>query len=683
MNARAGLFLVLFALASAVRLEAEHAHNIDAAARTADDDTFSGLAFAHLEKEGARSIFTINAHQDGHHEAIIRYHAASASAVSLSVNGHVHDELNLKETTSPADHSTKLFLRKGVNTFVLTSRSGESLKLDFVDVPEAAALADRGATLTYHSVEAEDSTHNGKQIGPDRTYKTLPSEASGRKAVQITGDQYIEFTSKKDSNAIAVRFSIPDTADGSGQVASLAVVASNGAKLNLTVTSKFSWAYGGYPFDKKPSNGDPHHFYDEVRSLFGKDLPAGTKVRVAGTTPGVVYTIDLVDFFEAPAPYAQPAGSVSIVDAGADPSGQKDSTKAIQDTITSASSSGKVVWIPQGTFLTSDRVTIDKVTIRGAGPWYTNVQASRMHGVGFFGKPAAQGGSSDVGLYDFSITGLTNVRIDEQLDSGVGNALSKTIIQNLWIEHCKCGMWLDGPFDGFHVTGVTYRNLYADGLNFHQGVTNSVVEQSDLRNTGDDGLAMWSDKQPDVKNVFKFNTIAIPILANGIAIYGGQDNQATDNVISDTICEGGAVQISNRFQSVHLSGQTNVLRSTFHRCGAPDRSNQQHNGALYVWPQEAPFSGGILFEDLEIYNSSWAGITFSDGHMEKVQFKNIKIIESPWAMELHSIGGSADLNGVVATQIDVVGVASCVGDAFKLNDLGGNSGWNSTKCLGF
>lgn len=69
--------------------------------------------------------------------------------------------------------------------------------------------------------------------------------------------------------------------------------------------------------------------------------------------------------------------------------------------------------------------------------------------------------------------------------------------------------------------------------------------------------------------------------------------------------------------------------------------------------------------------------------MEGVQFNNISIVESPWAMELHSIAGSADLKDVVASEIQVVGVASCVGDAFLLNDLGGNSGWNTTKCLGF
>jgi hypothetical protein len=47
--------------------------------------------------------------------------------------------------------------------------------------------------------------------------------------------------------------------------------------LNLTVTSIYSWAYGDYPFTKNPSDGKPHHFYDETRALFGKTLAAGTK----------------------------------------------------------------------------------------------------------------------------------------------------------------------------------------------------------------------------------------------------------------------------------------------------------------------------------------------------------------------------------------------------------------------
>lgn len=46
------------------------------------------------------------------------------------------------------------------------------------------------------------------------------------------------------------------------------------------------------------------------------------------------------------------------------------------------------------------------------------------------------------------MSGDTNVRDDAAIDSGTGGALENGIVQNVWVEHTKCGMWLDGPFNG-------------------------------------------------------------------------------------------------------------------------------------------------------------------------------------------------------------------------------------------
>lgn len=64
-----------------------------------------------------------------------------------------------------------------------------------------------------------------------------------------------------------------------------------------------------------------------------------------------------------------------------------------------------------------------------------------MHGVGFWGNNAPNP-STDVQLYDFAILGDTNYRIDDIYDAGLVGAFENSIIQNLWIEHTKCGMWL-------------------------------------------------------------------------------------------------------------------------------------------------------------------------------------------------------------------------------------------------
>ncbi len=55
-----------------------------------------------------------------------------------------------------------------------------------------------------------------------------------------------------------------------------------------------------------------------------------------------------------------------------------------------------------------------------------------------------------------------------------------------------------------------------------------------VRNTGDDGLAMWAENVPNVNNSFTLNTVGVTLLANNIVIYGGRDIKITDNVVADS-----------------------------------------------------------------------------------------------------------------------------------------------------
>eukprot|EP01120_Amphizonella_sp_Union-15-10_P005246 TRINITY_DN15991_c0_g1_i1.p1 TRINITY_DN15991_c0_g1~~TRINITY_DN15991_c0_g1_i1.p1 ORF type:complete len:511 (-),score=84.29 TRINITY_DN15991_c0_g1_i1:58-1590(-) len=509
---------------------------------------------------------------------------------------------------------------------------------------------------------------------------TLPSEASGRRAVQLSDpSHYVEFTLNSPANGIVVRFSIPDTPDGSGNVAYLGVYDNARMILNLTVTSKFSWAYGNYPFTKNPRDGLAHHFYDETRGILPYSLPAGSKVRLSPLTSGLTYTIDLADFYTVPQPYPKPTSNyLDVTDYGADPTGRRDSTNAIEQTINLAKGQNKNVWIPAGSFLVSNRFCcLNKIIIRGAGPWHTTVFTNVAAGVGFFGNWG--GADSDAGLYDFAILGHTNVRNDNSIDSGCGGSYTNSIIQNLWIEHTKCGMWLDGPFSGLQIVGVTIRNTYADGINFHKGITNSVVENSILRNLGDDALAMWSDAEPDAQNIFRQNTIQNPVLANGIGIYGGHDNSATNNYIADTICEGSGLQASNRFGSVPLAGTTRFSGNVLVRCGSPNHSNTDHSGAIWLWPEQAPMNSEVDFNNITIIDSSFSGVTFWGSQLTNTHFADVTIDTAPYAIEVRGLTGKAYFTNVVARNLAKGGVYSC-DPGFQLVKVSGDSGWDDTHC---
>src|ERR1700749_2371998 len=111
--------------------------------------------------------------------------------------------------------------------FVLCLTASYALSLYAASVTRAALdpslVYDRGANAHFVEQEAENAVTNGTVIGPNRTAYTLPAEASGRKAVQLSPGQYVEFTLPAATNAINVRYSLPDAPSGGGITAPLRV----------------------------------------------------------------------------------------------------------------------------------------------------------------------------------------------------------------------------------------------------------------------------------------------------------------------------------------------------------------------------------------------------------------------------------------------------------------------------
>src|SRR5258706_5037711 len=104
----------------------------------------------------------------------------------------------------------------------------------------------------------------------------------------------------------------------------------------------------------------------------------------------------------------------------------------------------------------------------------------------------------------------------------------------------------DGPVGGVTISTARIDRTTADGINFHRNITNSSVTQSLIRGTGDDGLAMWSatDNVPatgDSSDTFDHNAVQGPYVANGIAIYGGNGNSVTNNLVSGSQYRGGGI----------------------------------------------------------------------------------------------------------------------------------------------
>src|SRR4051812_20620923 len=590
-----------------------------------------------------------------------------------------------------------------------------------------ALVSGRGATVAFAEQEAENATTDGAVIEPDRTAYTLPAEASGRSAVKLTPGQYVEFTLPRAANAITVRYSIPDAPTGGGITAPLTVKAGNTTR-TMTLTSQYAWLYNQYPFSNDPAAGllhpdwwitecscvpsattpapviktpfRPNHFYDEQRLLLGRTYRAGDKIRLTASAAAPWTVVDLLDSELVGAPKVNLLAA-NVLLFGADPTGWRDSAPAIDKAIAFAKKAHLKVYLPPGTYQVNRHIVVDDVTIEGAGNWYTIVKGHEVTldrplpdlsihtGVGFYGRYVADGGSSNVHLSGFAIEGDVRERIDTDQVNGIGGALSDSTIDGLYLQHTKVGMWFDGPMTNTTITNNVIVDQIADGLNFHTGVTNSVVRNNVVRNTGDDGLAMWSEKTADAGNTFDHNTIQTPVLANGVAVYGGTDNTVSNNLIADPIREGSAIQVGSRFGAEPFAGKLRIADNTTVRAGTFELNWKIGLGAIWFYALEKDIAADISVTGDHFLDTTYNAIMLVSDFPVKdkysitgLKFADLRVDGTGTSVLSARSAGSASFRNVGARNVGAVGVNNCgsfnfppTGSEFSLTDLGGNSGW--------
>jgi hypothetical protein len=606
---------------------------------------------------------------------------------------------------------------------------------------DPALTAGRGAAVAFVEQEAENAVTNGAIIGFDTSAYTLAAEASGRKAVRLTAPgQFVEFTLTRPANAITLRYAIPDAPSGGGIDAPLTLTLKGKRVSTVTLTSKYSWLYNQYQFSNDPNAGllhpdwwvtecqcvpqfttpaptfstpfRPMHFYDEQRVLLDKTYHEGDTVRVSvpeGTNAAWMI-IDLIDFESVAAPVKKVKGAVSVLDFGADPTGAADSAAAIDAAIAAAKAQGKTVFIPAGTYQVNRHIVVDDVTIKGAGNWSTIIKGHQVtlpapapdgsvhSGVGFYGKDSGDGGSSNVHLSDFAIEGDVRERIDTDQVNGIGGAMSDSTIDGLYIHHTKVGLWFDGPMDGLVVRNTIAVDVIADAINFRRGVTNSRVENSFFRNSGDDAMAMWSHNVSSVatdenaNNVYDHNTIQTPTLANGIAIYGGRDNTVSNNIVADPIREGSGLHAGQRFNSTPFAGFLKFTNNTTVRAGTYELNWNIGLGAIWIFALEGSITADIqVTGDRYLQNTYNAIVLVVDFPVKDLysitnaHFKDVRIDGTGTSVLSARVAGSATFENVDARNVGAVGINNCgsfhftpAGSEFSVIDLGGNDGGGTT-----
>jgi hypothetical protein len=438
--------------------------------------------------------------------------------------------------------------------------------------PDTPPPSVAGATTPFSTYQAPEGTLGGGASivsltsAPASQYDSPQGEAAGHAYVQLTGTgQYVQWTNNTGQpiNFINVRAAIPDASDGGGITGSLDLYVNGVFRQALNMNSMQSWQYEGNNNyngnDQNPADGDPRDFWDEFHAVVsGTPIPPGAtfSLREDSSNTASFYWINSVDLWNAPAPAAQPANSISITSCGAvagnTPTngtaapGAQDSTAAIQNCINQAASQGEILWIPQGTFylIGTSGLVAQNVTIEGAGYWYSEVYRD---------VPLPNSTPLGAAFQCYSCQ-LENFHIDSDAQSratvdGGGGAEDTTgsnwLIEGMWVQHVESSVWASG-------TGGTAENnfftvIFADGCNLNNVAltgtsgSNLTATNNFIRGTGDDGMAInsvaynGSQTYTAMSNItMTHNTVIAPWGGKGIGIYGGGGHHVLDNYISDT-----------------------------------------------------------------------------------------------------------------------------------------------------
>ncbi|MFD0698115.1 CARDB domain-containing protein [Paenibacillus sp. GCM10027628] len=454
-----------------------------------------------------------------------------------------------------------------------------------ISTTSLVVYAARGASMPYTRYDTPDAAIGGGasvKSAPTFDQSQTASEASGQSYVALPSNgSYAEWTVRAGEGGVGVtmRFTMPDSSNGMGLNGSLDVFVNGVKAKTVALTSYYSWQYfsSDMPADA-PGGGRPLFRFDEVHFKLDSALKGGDKIRIVKNNgDSLEYGVDFLEIEAIPAAIARPANSVSVTDYGAVANDGQDDLAAFNAAVNAAVSSGKTMYIPEGTYnlgnmwqIGSANNMINNLTITGAGIWYTNIQ--------FTNPNAASGGISlrISGKLDFS-----NIYLNSNLRSRYNqNAVYKgfmdnfgtnSIVHEVWVEHFECGFWVADyahtpaiHAEGLIIENSRVRNNLADGINFAQGTSNSTVRNSSLRNNGDDALAVWTSDTngapAGVNNTFTYNTIEDNWRAGAIAFFGGSGHKATNNLIIDTV-GGSGFRMNTVFPGYHFQNNTGIVFS--------------------------------------------------------------------------------------------------------------------------
>jgi len=165
-----------------------------------------------------------------------------------------------------------------------------------------------------------------------------------------------------------------------------------------------------------------------------------------------------------------------------------------------------------------------------------------------------------------------------------------------------------------------------------------------------------------------------------VAIYGGHDIVVSDNLIADTLTEGGGLHLGNRFDAVPLSGKIYLKGNMVVRGGSIDPRWHIGIGAVWLFALDVPIKAQIDLRTTTLLDSSQEAVLLFGRRIDGLVVNGLRIDRAGGSLIELRADGSATLSGVRAIGIVEPTVRRC--SAFQLEWKGSNNGVISSSSQG-
>jgi hypothetical protein len=165
-----------------------------------------------------------------------------------------------------------------------------------------------------------------------------------------------------------------------------------------------------------------------------------------------------------------------------------------------------------------------------------------------------------------------------------------------------------------------------------------------------------------------------------VAIYGGHDISVSENLVADTLTEGGGLHLGNRFGAVPLSGTISLKGNMVVRGGSVDPHWHIGVGAVWLYALDAPIKAQIDLRTTTLLDSSREAMLLIGKRIDGLVVNGLRVDRAGGSLIELRADGSATLSGVDATGVLDPAVRTC--GAFLLDWKGSNNGFDGTSADG-